>query len=119
MAGSKLQAHAAKPDPTAGIDTTHFWQRIDSAADWQGRMLPPYSQGVPVVLTGGAVLELPIRVLPNQAGCAVASLIADQALLGVRSIWQQPRVNWRRRWVTAAGCRLAIRASFGMTMRCR
>jgi adenine/guanine phosphoribosyltransferase-like PRPP-binding protein len=59
--------------------TTPFWQQIDGASHWRGRMDPPYLHGVPIALTGGAVLELPVRRLPGQPGRAVASLIANQA----------------------------------------
>lgn len=89
MADASPQAHAMQPAPWAGIATTHFWQRIETATDWHGRMLPPYSHSVPVVLPGGEVLALPIRVLPQPEGQegavrrAVASLIANQASLSV------------------------------------
>jgi len=60
--------HLSSPTPATTLDTTHFWQRIESAADWQARMLPPYRHSVPVMLPGGTVLELPIRALPQEAG---------------------------------------------------
>lgn len=66
-------------EPGAVLPTTGFWQRIDTAEDWHGRMQPPWRQGVPVALPDGRVLELPVRLLPGQTDRAVASLIANQA----------------------------------------
>lgn len=89
MVDTSLQTQAMKPPPAVGAATTHYWQLIETASDWHGRMLPPYSHSVPVALPGGAVLALPIRVLPGQAGHdgvvsrEVASLIANQASLSV------------------------------------
>ncbi|MFK7965646.1 MAG: phosphoribosyltransferase [Burkholderiaceae bacterium] len=63
--------------------TTEFWQEIESVEAWQGRLAPPWRYGVPVELSGGGVLELPIRPLPATPDRAVASLIANQASLSV------------------------------------
>jgi adenine/guanine phosphoribosyltransferase-like PRPP-binding protein len=76
----------ATPEPddsTATVPTTFFWQRIDPASDWQGRLAPPWRHGVPVELPDGDVLRLPIRRLPSSADHAVASLIANQASFAV------------------------------------
>lgn len=63
--------------------TTEFWQQIELADAWRTRLEPPWRFGVPVVLSGGGVLELPIRPLPGSPDRAVASLIANQASLTV------------------------------------
>ena len=59
--------------------TTALWQRLESAAGWQGRMAPPWRHRVPVPLSNDQVLELPVRRLGGSTDRAVASLIANQA----------------------------------------
>ncbi len=62
--------------------TTHYWQEL--LADWpQGQPpTPPFDNSYPVRLRSGRVLVLPLRPLPDGQH-AVASLIANQASLGV------------------------------------
>ena len=62
--------------------TTAYWQHL--LAGWPGDSAaqPPYSLDFPVRLPGGRVLLLPLRALP-EVGCAVASLIANQASFAV------------------------------------
>lgn len=63
--------------------TTGFWQQLEPAAAWAGRLQPPWRHGVPVALGDGEVLVLPVRRLPTAPDRAVASLIANQASLAV------------------------------------
>lgn len=63
--------------------STGFWQQLEPAADWAGRLAPPYRHGYPAQLDDGRVLVLPVRRLPGNQGHAVASLIANQAALPV------------------------------------
>lgn len=74
---------AEQGGPPWTIATTEFWQQIESADVWRTRLKPPWRFGVPVQLSGGGVLELPIRPLPGSTDRAVASLIANQASLRV------------------------------------
>ena len=85
------------PDPWTQ-PTTGYWQHIEAAAAWAGRMQAPYRHSYPANLGDGSVLVLPVRRLPGAAGLAghaVASLIANQASLAV---------------VTALGQRMAVLA---------
>lgn len=74
---------AAEPGQAAGRPwvrpTTGFWQTLDAAEAWQGRLAPPYRWGLPVTLPGDRVLLLPIRPRPGMPDRALASLIANQA----------------------------------------
>lgn len=84
--GVRAGTHGAAADTESSPwtrATTTFWQTIDTSDHWQGRMRPPWRYGVPVSLSGGGVLELPIRPLPGSGNRAVASLIANQASLTV------------------------------------
>jgi adenine/guanine phosphoribosyltransferase-like PRPP-binding protein len=64
--------------------TTGFWQSIVGADALGGFTLaPPYRYGFPARLPDGRFLVLPIRKVAGQEGRAVASLIANQASLGV------------------------------------
>lgn len=78
MAGPDALTEATGPAPWIS-PTTDFWQRLEPASAWTGRLLPPYRHGVPVDLGDGEVLVLPVRALPSHADRAVASLIANQA----------------------------------------
>ena len=62
--------------------TTSFWQEL--LPDWPGGRppCPPFQDAYPVRLRSGRVLVLPLRPLPDGVH-AVASLIANQAAMGV------------------------------------
>ena len=71
------------PKPNSDTETTaQYWQALLEEEQQPPSSQPPFRLGYPVGLSGGGVLVLPLRPLPDGKH-AVASLIANQASLAV------------------------------------
>jgi adenine/guanine phosphoribosyltransferase-like PRPP-binding protein len=63
--------------------TTTYWQALLPADDPAAQATAPWRLGYPARLPDGRVLMLPIRALASEPAHAVASLLVNQASLGV------------------------------------
>jgi adenine/guanine phosphoribosyltransferase-like PRPP-binding protein len=71
------------PSLAGASSTAGFWQTLEAALPPPADAAPPWHNSVPVALTDGRWLRLPVRVLPHEPGHAVASLLCNHASLDV------------------------------------